>query len=586
MPRPIAAVVVASPTRRSVALHTYVSTDKQGQVGDRYVAASGINGAIPELAEAQMRDNRKHWNKNGTRTVTRNVGGHEKQVVEGQFVQAYHVIQSVAREGEGSLDPTDPDAWETAHELGVALARKVAGDGRQGTVWTQIDGHTGCIHNHIVIDSIDQHTGRSFDSSNVKHKNLVATHDQMLAEQGYAQANPEYKPEGKKTAKTLEKSELRELAKHQQWEADGRVVAEPFSVAIMRQKIEQALAEENFTSFEGFAETAQKFDLDVQQRGEKGRGVSYQMSTLDASGELVTSPRQRRRANKLGTAYMMSAIEEAIERNKTMQAQQQSQPQQTQTPPEPPKPSITTMEALDRKRPDVFNIMEQWKEWNTWNEKYGTSDEDDATEEDPVEEQPEEAAEAAEEDTKRIYTEEELVRLVRVRWHRTITGESVIEADGMAMGRFPANDGKYLLSDEITEIVDQWEAMGKPKTDDERRMEEIASGEPKESAEPSAPSRKAKRPSAEEEEAPQQPPIPAEPVEEPAVSRPQPPVPTAAEDEEEERSQKKQPVSERRPANKEGSPGQPKKPGGKQEALRRLGSEKYTEPSAEDDLQR
>ena len=63
----------------------------------------------------------------------------ETEVTEGQFVQAYHVIQSFARDGEGALDPNNPDDWEKAHELGRALAREVAGKTRLATVTTQID---------------------------------------------------------------------------------------------------------------------------------------------------------------------------------------------------------------------------------------------------------------------------------------------------------------------------------------------------------------------------------------------------------------------------------------------------------------
>ena len=88
-----------------------------------------------------------------------------------------------------------------------------------------------------------------------------------------------------------------------------------------------------------------------------------------------------------------------------------------------------------------------------------------------------------------------------------------------------------------------------------------------------------------EAEPPPEPPVPAMPVEKPAVAPPQPPVPPAAEVEEDQRSQKKQPVSKRRPASNEGSPGQPKKPGGKQEALRRL-RHRVNEAEDQDDLQK
>lgn len=313
------AVVMASPTRNSARLNRYVSSEKDGQeAGDRFVAASGINGCIPDFAEHQMRDNRKKFGKDGTRIVTRD----GKQIAEGEFVQAYHVIESFSAD---ELDPGNPDHWERAHELGVDLARKVAGENRLATVHTQIDGASGLLHNHLVIDSIDKTTGRSFNSAWVKHSELVKTHDEMLREQGFEQTVEYPEGPGTKTTEKVEKSELRQLAKHKQWEADGKQGKEPFSVAILKQRIREALAEETFTDFEEFADVADEHDVDVEQRGEGGRGISYGMVS-QSENEVDQHLSGTRRASKLGRDFQMDAVEEAIERNRTLQAQQQAQP--------------------------------------------------------------------------------------------------------------------------------------------------------------------------------------------------------------------------------------------------------------------
>lgn len=324
MTEPIAAVVLSSSSRRSHALNAYVSTEKAGQAeGERFVAASGINGCIPELAEKQMRDNRKRWGKNGTRVVDGPTG----KITEGQYVQAYHVIQSFARDGLGALDPDDPNDWEKAHELGVQLARDVAGKTRLATVYTQIDGNSGCVHNHIVIDSIEKTTGRSFDSSNVNHKILVERHDRMLAENGYEQVN-EYPQEGTtKSAEKVEKSELRGLAKHQQWEAGDRKEPEPFSVAVLKSRIRSALADDSFTTFDEFVDVANDHDVEVEQRGESGRGITYAMQRLERWEKdeyLPVSKSDRRRASKLGRDFMMDAVEAAIQRNLALAKQRQA----------------------------------------------------------------------------------------------------------------------------------------------------------------------------------------------------------------------------------------------------------------------
>lgn len=327
MSTPIAAVVLASPSRTSAALHAYVSMEKKGQKkGDRFVAQSGLNGCIPEFAERQFRDNRKRFNKNGTRKkVVRHAHG-ETEVTEGQFVQAYHVIQSFARDGEGALDPNDPDDWEKAHELGRALAREVAGKARLATVTTQIDGKTGCLHNHIVIDSIEKTTGRSFQSWNVKHKNLAQAHDELLASLGYEQRNTLGKGR-----EVVEKSELRALAKHQAWEAarvPGEPFAEdePFSVAVLKSRVREALADGTFTTFDEFAEVAGQHGVQADERGQKHRGITYTMlREKEPHGDdwRDTAPGDRRRASRLGADFMMAAVEAAIARN--LEAQKQAQ---------------------------------------------------------------------------------------------------------------------------------------------------------------------------------------------------------------------------------------------------------------------
>jgi hypothetical protein len=314
---PIAAVVVASPTRRSIALHAYVSIEKPGQRrGERFVAQSGINGCIPEFAEKQMRDNRKRWGKDGTRHVTNK---HGKVVTEGAYVQAYHVVQSFARDGAGGRDPKDPDAREEAHELGILLARSVAGPGRLATVTTQIDGRTGCIHNHIVIDSVDKRLGASFDSSIVKHSELVARHDRLLLEAGYEQLNTHGKGRERQ-----ERSELRGLARYRAWEVDKHG-PEPFSVAELKHRVRETLDDKSFTGWGEFEAAALSRGVLVERRGEGGRGVTYAMlrdCDEHGSAKLPVSSSDRRRASKLGTDFTMDAVESAMERNRQIAAQQ------------------------------------------------------------------------------------------------------------------------------------------------------------------------------------------------------------------------------------------------------------------------
>lgn len=324
MARRLAAIVVASPTRNVTRLLAYALNRKPGQTGDRYVVASGLNGAIPEVAAAQYRDNRKHHGKNGERQVQVADGkGGMRTVTEGAYVQGYHLIQSFARDGAGALDPADPAAWEEAHRLGRKLARRLAGVDRMAVVVTQIDGTTGCIHNHIVTDSIDRHSGKSFASSNVKHSVLAATHDEVLAEAGYEQVNALTST----AAERREPSEERARLRHEQWVAGGEQGPEPFSVAVMKDRIREAMADPRSTSFDAYAEVLRERGVVVDVRGEQDRGLTYSAVLHGADGEPTEPTRaSRRRASKLGRRYMRPAVDEVIERHAEQARQAAVQP--------------------------------------------------------------------------------------------------------------------------------------------------------------------------------------------------------------------------------------------------------------------
>ncbi len=332
---PVAVVCVTSPTRTSAALNAYVRNEKKGQAkGERFVAAAGVNGAVPELMETMMRMNRKRWGKDGTRVVMKKHGVDENgapvmlPVTEGAFVQGYHVILSYAKEGKGALDPNSFEDREIALRNAKGVLKRLGGKGRMGTVHLQIDGASGCLHAHLVIDSIDKLTGRSFDSSLVKHSNLVATTNAVLAEQGYEQVNVYPEKGTAKSAEKTEKSELRGLAKYQVWEAGDKSGPEPFSVAVLKQRIRTVLADETFTSWQTFEELAYEHGVDVEIRGESGRGIGYvmmrQSDALDPDADYLPQAKSdRRRASTLGRDFMMDAVEAAIQRNRELSAQRQ-----------------------------------------------------------------------------------------------------------------------------------------------------------------------------------------------------------------------------------------------------------------------
>ncbi|MEU4014831.1 relaxase/mobilization nuclease domain-containing protein [Microbacterium sp. NPDC028030] len=316
-------VVVASSTRSADALISYALEDKPDQKGERYVMASGTGGMLVSVAKKQMRDVRKKWGKDRA----------------GAFVQAYHVIQSFAKD---ELDPEDPDAWMTAQKLGVALAEDRFPD-RQVLVVTQRDGRTGCVHNHLVANSIETKTGRSLNSGIVTHARLVEAHERVLEEQGFEQradlkqafsdATERFErgePSGLRRAGSSANRELREFQRHIIWETECDIADElgvrrtrqPFSLTVLKASIESTLGDPQVINWDSFVAVGRSRGVQIEQRGKKGRGISYGMLREEPDGtwaELAAS--DRRRCTTLGLAYDMDAVDEAFARNRVMQAQ-------------------------------------------------------------------------------------------------------------------------------------------------------------------------------------------------------------------------------------------------------------------------
>ena len=314
-------VVVASASRSGHALISYALDDKPDQKGERYVMASGVGGLLVSVAKQQMRDVRKKWGKDKP----------------GAFVQAYHVIESFAKD---ELDPDDPDSWMTAQKLGRALAVDRF-PGRQVLIVTQRDGKTGCVHNHIVVNSVDTKTGRSLDSSIVMHSRLVEAHERVLEAEEFEQRADLKKafsdaterrergePSGLRRVDSSQRSELREFQRYIMWEADSDIAdefgaahkAEPFSSTVLKSRIEQALADPAAIDWASFVDAGREHGVHIQQRGKKGRGISYGMLREQPDGTRAeAAASDRRRCSSLGTGFEIDAVDLALARNSAAQ---------------------------------------------------------------------------------------------------------------------------------------------------------------------------------------------------------------------------------------------------------------------------
>lgn len=117
----------------------------------RNIHCTGVNMLSSEVVpySAQMR---KHW----------------KRADKRMKIELIRVTQSFSKE---ELDPSKAEDILKAHEIGLATGKQLAGKDRQFVCATQIDGKSGLIHSHIMINNVDT----------VKHKCIAErmTHEHV-----------------------------------------------------------------------------------------------------------------------------------------------------------------------------------------------------------------------------------------------------------------------------------------------------------------------------------------------------------------------------------------------------------------------
>ncbi len=97
----------------------------------------------------------------------------KKQFDKDDGILAYHAYQSFAP-GE-----TTPD---TAHEIGMKLAKELWGDRFQIVVATHLN--TNCLHNHFVINSVSFKDGKKYHDCKETYQLLRKTSDRICREYG------------------------------------------------------------------------------------------------------------------------------------------------------------------------------------------------------------------------------------------------------------------------------------------------------------------------------------------------------------------------------------------------------------------
>lgn len=372
------ATVTAQSTRRSGASANYAGKDA--------VAISAVNApSNPLMFEKRLSEIRAAHGKDGVRPMhvldeagkkVRDENGEPElardergQIMyESEYVQAYPIVQSF---GLDELDPDDPASWDEAQRRGRALAERI-GDGRPALIATEVNGRTGCVHNHIIIGAVHPETGRSLRSDAVTHSRLSITHDKVLEELGVEQRedmreltrqaeermaearqqvidNAEKDLSPNQLRKRIEAAEKqvklertddaptprqkqqdrlqREFERYQLNEQTRDAAAdigapgpkERFSEIELKGRVRETLADQRATDWQRLDQVGRERGVTITKYTKRSHDVSFGMMLADADG-VIQEPANahRRKGSRLGEGYRVEDVEAVLERNREL----------------------------------------------------------------------------------------------------------------------------------------------------------------------------------------------------------------------------------------------------------------------------
>ena len=232
------------------------------------IANVNILPGVP--AEIQMQ---KYWN--------RARANHKTQVI--RVVQSFSVRE---------LNPDEPADILTANMIGQEFVQKYYPD-RQAVVFTQTDGKSGLIHNHVIISDTDMTSSRGCDKQQYYQPTLAQWTNEIAGQ---------YFELDFGNAKTPDKTTQTERAK--------RALGEYVWKDDLKSRITEALNESE--SEEDWIKNlpAHGVNIEVHDSKKRGKYYTYELMDTDGFGDKKIPQNLKSRSYKLGTLYDAEHVQE------------------------------------------------------------------------------------------------------------------------------------------------------------------------------------------------------------------------------------------------------------------------------------
>ena len=232
------------------------------------IANVNILPGVP--AEIQMQ---KYWN--------RARANHKTQVI--RVVQSFSVRE---------LNPDEPADILTANIIGQEFVQKYYPD-RQAVVFTQTDGKSGLIHNHVIISDTDMTSSRGCDKQQYYQPTLAKWTDEIAGQYFELDFGDTTVPD-----KTTQTERAKRALGEYVWKDD------------LKSRITEALNESE--SEEDWIKNlpAHGVNIEVHDSKKRGKYYTYELMDTDGFGDKKIPQNLKSRSYKLGTLYDAEHVQE------------------------------------------------------------------------------------------------------------------------------------------------------------------------------------------------------------------------------------------------------------------------------------
>lgn len=231
---------------------------------------ANVNILLGVPAEIQMQ---KYWN--------RARANHKTQVI--RVVQSFSVRE---------LNPDEPADILTANIIGQEFVQKYYPD-RQAVVFTQTDGKSGLIHNHVIISDTDMTSSRGCDKQQYYQPTLAKWTDEIAGQYFELDFGDTTVPD-----KTTQTERAKRALGEYVWKDD------------LKSRITEALNESE--SEEDWIKNlpAHGVNIEVHDSKKRGKYYTYELMDTDGFGDKKIPQNLKSRSYKLGTLYDAEHVQE------------------------------------------------------------------------------------------------------------------------------------------------------------------------------------------------------------------------------------------------------------------------------------